>query len=155
MREYSILGNIAVSMKKQRCIWDFNSFVELCTNAAKNIQPLLMEPHDFYKFVGGQRARKSKYVTLPQLSDIREVEFRRECRGFYFRCALDQDQPQYVDFLKPSFNIENVPEHNEGPRGITSEKKAGILKLIPANKAGFWTELPVNDKSTDLVTEFN
>ena len=150
----SIHGNIATAMKRQRHVTDFMDFVELCANSTKKIECILMNPCDFYKFESGQRSRQSKNVKLPQLNQVRELKFQKGCRGFFYRAELDDHEECYVDFLKPSFKLENEPKKMESPRGISQAKKDGILKLVPAIKARFWMDLPTNDSSNDLVSEF-
>ena len=62
-----------------------------------------------------------------------------------------------VDFLKKKHDVHSAVATQESPRGVSKKKKDCIMKIlkgIPATKLKFWSELPVNDNSTDLVEEF-
>ena len=61
-----------------------------------------------------------------------------------------------MDFLKPKFNEKVYPKSHEAARGIPLKKKKGILKIlshVSSAKTKFFSDLHVNDDSSDLVGE--
>lgn len=63
-----------------------------------------------------------------------------------------------IDFLKSQLTNQPAvlePVRNQKTRGITLERKTGILKkranIIPENRLLFSQNLPVNDASVDLI----
>ena len=150
MRADSVHGCIGKRMKKCEEIITFDDFVQLCSQAGKNIRPIVMTPQDFTNFVDGHRQR-GKNVEIPQLSQVCTVMFRKGSRSFWFKTSFQDAEFKECNFLRPRFNLASPPTARESARGISTKKKEGILKLI---KHKFWADLPVNDSSRDLVHEF-
>ena len=115
-----------------------------------------MQHTDFYIFPDMHRSRQSKKVKLPKLAEIREVRFEKDSTDLIFKLELDGEEDR-VAFLKPKVDINAPIPTSEAPRGISSTKKNGILKLIQTiapPKQKFWHDLSVNDETADLVSSF-
>ena len=135
MRADSVHGSIAIKMKK-KTIHTFDDFVQVCQEAGKKIKPVAMHYSDFYKFVAAQKSRQSKKTTLPKLSQICEVEFRKGTKSMHFKHSFD-DPSTEVEILKQDFVTNEEPAKLHKPRGLSQEKKKDILSLIstfPASK---------------------
>lgn len=149
MKADSVHGLIGRKMKKAAEILTFDDFVDLCDKAGKNIHPITLNEHDFYNFVAMQRARKTKNVTLPLLSNICQVCFKKGSKKLFYKRNFDEESYSEADFLRPSFDVHTMPLVHSEARGIPSSKKDGILKLIrvvqSSSKLKFWTDLPVSD----------
>ena len=144
-------------MKLSPEILTFDDLTKLVDGSSKKTVVILMNVDDFYNFVPGQRARSTKNVQIPKLCDVVEVKFVRGSRMMYFKCRHDTDEYVGVEFLKPRFSLDPFPEKVRIPRGISTKKKEGILRIlghVDALKRKFYVELFVNDKSEDLVTNF-
>ena len=64
------------------------------------------------------------------------------------------DKEKKVGFLKQTTDLSKPLTVSDGPRGINTAKKTGLMKLVtsfPASKQKFWHELAVNDDNPDLV----
>ena len=154
MRADSVHGVLGRKLKKTPNVYTFEDFVELCATSGKSFKPTVMHFDDFYHFTDGHRARQSKKVTIPTLSQIAVVTFQKGSRSLWYKSEFDGDETTEVDFLRPKFDINVIPEKKDSARGITKKKKDVILKLassFPPAKKKFWLDLPVNDASSDLV----
>ena len=156
MRADSVHGSIGKALKSEEIVPDFDNFVDLCNGSSKSIKSVVLHPNDMYQFVDGHRCRSNKKVKLPLLASIVAVKFCKNSRSLFYKSDFD-GQYEEVDFLKKKHDIHTVAATQEGPRGVARKKKESIIKIlkgIPATKLKFWSELPVNDNSTDLVEEF-
>ena len=154
----SIHGVIGKKMRACPEIISFKDLTNLVENSSKKTTVVNMNVNDFYDFKAGQRARNSRKVQIPKLCDIVEVKFVKESRLMYFKCTHDTNEYEGVDFLKPRYPLTPFPEQIRVPRGITSKKKQGILRIlghVDALKRKFYDELFVNDQVEDLVSEFD
>ena len=79
MRADSVHGKIGTKMRRTPNVYTFSDFVEMCHESASAIKPVSMQVGDFYEFLDGHRSRQTKRstVTIPQLNDISEVEFKK------------------------------------------------------------------------------
>ena len=76
-----------------------------------------MQLSDFYHFSDGHRSRQTIKVTLPQIQQILEIEFKKGSRSMWQKQELDESLSTEVDFLRPKFKIESIPASLEHPRG--------------------------------------
>ena len=115
-----------------------------------------MKVDDFYDLKPGNRARNTKNITLPKLCEIVEVKFVEGSRMMYFKRSHDTNEYEEVEFLKSRFPLVPFPEKLHVPRGVTSKKKEGILRILGhALKRKYYGDLFVNDSAEDLVTQFD
>ena len=70
MRADSVHGVIGKRMKATPEIITFDDLVNLISASSARIKTLEMKIDDFYAFKAECRARSSKYVTIPKLSDV-------------------------------------------------------------------------------------
>ena len=138
MKADSVHGVLGGKLKKTPNVYTFDDFVELCAKSGKNFKPVVMHFDDFYQFADGHRARQSKKVNIPTLSQIAMVTFRKGSRSLWYKSEFEGDETTEVDFLRPKFDIEATPEKKNSARGITTKKTDCILKLAssfpPAKK---------------------
>ncbi|KAH9641233.1 hypothetical protein HF086_003220 [Spodoptera exigua] len=76
----------------------------------------------------------------------------------FAKTSHDDNNMIEIDFLKTKLIKQSAipePERNQNARGITQERKTGIIRklgdIIPPNRLLFWENLPVNDESVDLT----
>jgi len=155
MKADSIHGSIGKKLKKQAEILTFPDFVDLVDSSSKFLKPVVLGTADFYEFSAENRTRKTKNVTLPLLTNICSVTFKKDSRLMFFKTDFSQEDTA-VDFLKPKFNVSSsFPSPHTKHRGISSSKRDGILQLlkeVPSTKKKFWLELTTCETSRDLVT---
>ncbi|GFR97838.1 U-box domain-containing protein 16 [Elysia marginata] len=94
-----------------------------------------------------------------KLASIVVAQFRRGHRSLFYKTSHREDSPFVcADFLKKKANIHHIPDGRKTSRGISTSKKAGILKvlcpLMPKSRNVFWERIPVNDEAADLIAEF-
>ena len=94
-----------------------------------------------------------------KLSNMAVVQFRRGARSLFYKKAHGSDSPFLTaEFLKKKSDLSVLPEDRSSPRGITAQKKDGIVKnvcpLMPRSRALFWEQLPTNDGAVDLINSF-
>ena len=73
--------------------------------------------------------------------------------NMYYKTSFESEIIEF-DYLRPRFSPTAFPERVLLPRGISSEKKNGIincLKGVPKAKLCFWTSLIINEESRDLA----
>ena len=156
MRADCVHGSIGKRMKKTPEINNFEDFVDICDKSSSLIKPVVLHHTEFYKFPEIHRARTSKKVKLPKLCDISVAKFVKGSKELSYKREFDGEE-ESVAFLKLKADLTKEVPVMEAPRGIHSNKKTGIIKLIqslPPAKQKFWHELGVNDESTDLVSSF-
>ena len=117
-----------------------------------------MKIDDFYAIKAECRARSSKYVTIPKLSDVAEVKFVRDSRLMYLKKSHSDEEYQGIDFLRSKYGEVQLPAKLRDPRGLSSKKKDGILKIlghVAPLKRKFYGDLVANDNAQDLVSRFD
>jgi hypothetical protein len=141
-------------------VYDFNDFCEVVQGSnGGRIDVQVMKNCDFRNFSAQTSAAMLKRRDRPLLSDITEVQFRRESRVLWYK--KDRlDVYQEFDFLKKKFAMAMPSDllRPKGPRGVTSSKKKDIIQklcpMMPDSRCLFWKKLPVNDSSSDLIGNF-
>ena len=89
-----------------------------------------MDIDDIFDIKKDNKARSTKKVVIPLLSEIVEVEFRQGRREMFVKKSFNDEQHAGIDFLKPKVNInDDLICRRKKRRGITSVKKPGILKV--------------------------
>ena len=124
--------------------------------SGSRISVVEMGVDDFYHFKAGNRARNTKKIELPLLSNVVEVHFVKGSRSLYYKCSHDTEEYTGVDFLRCKFSLQPLPDRQSISRGISSRKKEGILKIlghVDALRRKFFTDLRSNDAAEDLVTQ--
>ena len=149
---------IGKRMKHTPEIVSFKELTNLVNLSGSRIEVLEMNIDNFYIFKAGSRARSTKKIQLPLLSDILEVKFVKGSRLLYYKCCHESEEYTGVDFLKVKFELDPLPQCLTTPRGIPTKKKDGILQILKhvgALRRTFYSDLRCNDTSEDLVTEFD
>lgn len=156
MRADSVHGSIGKRWKMRTTeVRNFEELVDLCDKSAAVIKPVEMHYTDFYAFKDEHRSRQSKKVTLPKLQNISVAKFTKSSRLLAYQEEFGGEFSE-VDFLKPKWPLVVDIPVADNPRGITKSKRDKLVKLadsFPPAKRKFWMDLPVNDSSSDLVTE--
>ena len=158
MKADTVHGVIGKRMKRTPEIVTFKELTSLVSSSSSRISMIEMNVDDFYKYLPGNRARNTKNVRLPKLSDIVEVKFAKDSRLMYYKGSHEENEYTGVDFLKVKFDVNCFPEKLRVPRGISSKKQAGIVQIlshVDPLKRKFYTELYINDASEDLVSRFD
>ena len=158
MRADSVHGVIGKKMKATPEIVTFEDLVQLISQASARIKVLEMNISDFYAFKAENRARSSKFVKMPKLSEAVEVKFVRESRLMYMKRAHEHTEYEGIDFLRPKVATNQLPEKLRDARGLSSKKKAGIMKIlghVAPLKRKFYGDLAENDNAQDLVSRFD
>ena len=126
-------------------------------NASARIKVLDMNVDDFYPFKAENRAQSSKFVRMLKISEAVEVKRVRESRLMYLKRAHEDTEYERIDFLRPKANINELPEKCRAARGVSSKKKAGIMKILghvaPLKRK--FDDLIENDSAQDLVSRFD
>ncbi|CAH2088927.1 unnamed protein product [Euphydryas editha] len=148
-------------LKKAQKVYDFSDFidcVQLANSGKVNVKP--MEISDFYKYKDHSSQYKlKKCEKRTYLKDIVCIEVQRNSMKLFAKTTYDDNNMIEIDFLKTKLVKESTiipePERNQKARGITQERKTGILRklsnIIPHNRLLFWENLPVNEESVDLT----
>lgn len=146
-------------LQRAKKVYDFADFidcVQLANSEKVNVKP--MEVSDFCKYLDHSSQYKlKKCEERIYLKDVVCVEAHRHNMNLFVKTAHDGNVIE-IDFLKAKlikqFSIPDAVQ-NTMPRGITQDRKAGILRklsdIIPKNRLQFWQNLPVNDDSIDLI----
>ena len=154
MRADSVHGSIGRRLNRCSEVRNFDEFVEISDKSAKAIKPICLLPSDNYKYSKMHRTRSSKAVVLPKLGEISVAKFEKGSRELIYKLTFAGEEKK-VQFLKKTTDLTKSIPVLEGPRGINTVKKSGLIKLIksfPASKQKFWHDLVVNDENPDLVT---
>ena len=158
MAEDSVHGRIGTLMRKKESIYNFDDFIDICRNSGKTMYPICMNLEDFYKFNSGCRTRTARgQRDLPLLSDLCEVKFTKHLSVMQYKSSFTQEKYNECFFLRPNFDLFQLPEAIQEPRGLSTSKHSGIMKVMvdaatPSNKMRFWKKLMLNDEVADLVT---
>ncbi|KAL1502881.1 hypothetical protein ABEB36_007959 [Hypothenemus hampei] len=138
---------VEMSLKKQKKVYDFADF-EMCVSRANSgrVNVRTTNQKDFLCWKDYSSLYKLAHATpRPILRAMTEVTVTR---GKYTICYKND----FDDF-------SHCPPAIDHPRGITEEKKNGILKnlltLIPSNRHSFWKNLPTTNNVTDLSIDFD
>ena len=76
----------------------------------------------------------------------------------YVKYTHSSEEYEGVDFLKQKVKLDGFPAKLRQPRGVSTKKKEGILRImshVDPLKRKFYGDLFVNDRSEDLVTRFD
>jgi len=111
-------GSIGQKLKKQAEVLTVHNFVD---SAGKSVKPVVLEIADFHEVTGENTTRKTKHVSLPLLSTICCVTFRKDSLLMFNKTDFDQEE-QSVDFLKPKCDVKIFTPSHGIPRGIKSSK---------------------------------
>lgn len=147
-------------LQKAKKVYDFSDFID-CVQLANSGKVIVkpMEINNFHKYKDHSSQYKlKKCEERTYIKDIVCVEVQRKSMNLFVKTDHDNSNMTEIDFLKTKlikqYNIPE-PETNQKARGITQERKTGILKklgdLIPQNRLLFWENLPVNEESVDLT----
>ena len=142
-------------MKSMDKVYDFEDFVK-CISEVGEVS--VMQPTNFYSFQNGLSESQASKKSRPLLADIYTVEFHQGSLDMFFKQKRVKEF-KTAQFLKAKSKqgIKDMPKQQQENRGITSKKKKAILSnlssLMPVNCRPFFERLPINENSTDLVTE--
>ena len=76
----------------------------------------------------------------------------------YLKRAHKDTEYERIDFLRFKAKINELPEKCLSARGVSLNKKAGIMKIfrhVAPLKRKFYDDLVENDSAQDLVSRFN
>ena len=120
-----------------------------------------MNLEDFYEFNSGCRTRSARGQSdLLLLSDLCEVKFTSHLSLMQYKSYFTQQKCKECFFLRPSYDLFQLPEARHEPRGLSTSKHSGIMKVMvdaatPSNKMRFWEELMLNHELQTSVTHVN
>ena len=152
--------SVEKEMKEIDKVYDFQDFIS-CVSKAGNVY--IMKHTDFYNFEKGLSESKVSKSTRPLLSNVYMTKFQRGKTFLYYRLYDDIDESG--QFCEANYRIKrtknmimkgnNLVKAQTENRGINAKKKETIFKklsvLIPANKPLFYSTLPENETTVDLV----
>ena len=122
-------------LQKAKKVYDFSDFidcVQLANSGKVNVKP--MEISDFYKYKDHSSQYKlKKCEERTYLKDIVCVEVQRNSMKLFARTKHDDNNMIEIDFLKTKLIKRSAipePERNQIARGITQERKTGILRKL-------------------------
>jgi hypothetical protein len=145
-------------MKK---VYDFADFVDAIRRSnSGNVVIKEMGCSDFSDWLDlSSRSKIAQTTPKPALADMVHVVFERGNRTLKYRNSF-LDEFTTLDFLQARYlKAKTLPKPavRQANRGVPAAKKRDILqklgKVIPANRIGFWKDLPVSDASVDLAFE--
>ena len=142
-------------MRKLKKVEDFEDFVGIVNKCG---QAVVMKYDDFFQIPRG--VSTAKYAkNKPKLEVIQVVKFVRGSEKMFWKTSHNQTDLQSALFLQKKYakDIGNDFQCNDRTRGVYSEKKENIVKLLcphmKIQRQTFWYELVINDTSVDLITE--
>ena len=142
-------------MRKKKNVEDFQDF---CDIVDKSGQALVMKYDDFYLVPRG--VSQGKYASgKPLMDDIQVCKFEKGSQNMFWKTRYDQKDYMEAVFLqkKVAKALGNDYAKIGVPRGVYPPKKENIVNVLcpflNANRRKFWEDLPVNEKSVDLVAE--
>ena len=115
----NIHASIGNKMKDSPKIPTYGDYVTLCENAGNNIEAVELDIDDIFDIKKGNRARSTKKVVIPSLSEIVEIEFRNGRREMFVKKSFNDEQHTAIDFLKPKVNINDLICRRKKRRGVT------------------------------------
>lgn len=137
---------ITANWKKAAEIVDFEDLQKLIESLHKCNTVISLQTNDFLLFQNGCSS------TVPKLSDIRTVQFRKGSNKMFYKSDLEQEEFRELSVLRKNF-ILSLPDKLPSCRGVNSKKKDMILKeLLPymaPRKQIFWQNLSTSE-SDDL-----
>ena len=152
-------GRIEQHLTRKNKVYDFKDFLDSVKDAACDL--LELQYSDFANWESGV----SMY-TLNKLGENRPYRRDIVCVKFVKGSEMMAYQKSFgaeyisVPIIKTSFSLQTdcKSKNRSKPRGILPAKKSKIidklLPLMPKSRRLFWLELPTNDKSSDLETNF-
>ena len=111
---------------------------------------------DFYEFNSGCRTRTARgQGDQFLLNDLCEVKFTSHLSVMQYKSSFTQQKYIECFFLRQSHDLFQRPEARHEPRGLSTSKHSGIMKVMvdaatPAKKMRFWKKLTLNDEVADF-----
>ena len=118
----AVHGNIGNKMKKASIILTYDDFVTLCKKASFKINPVQLQPSDFYDFESKIRSRQTGNLVLPELANICEARFEKGSEFLYYRLTFETEELTGTPFFKAKTNVKNFPNAGSSARGISGSK---------------------------------
>lgn len=164
----SIHAAITKKINKSPDLYDFDDFVRIISESHKNLQVYELNHSDFIIFDNELKLKTP--VPNFNVQKLKIVEFRRGYSDIFAKNDYNQQNFTSLHFcnkkfqniltttIKESFSkdiLVDVPRQ-EAPRGISSEKKAALLKLtscMPQSRRKFYDDLVVTENIVDLDNE--
>ena len=139
-------------MKRRVNVYDFDDFVECIKTAGADV--IVPSYGDFRCFVGEDSKAKLAKPGRPKLADVSVAQFRRGSRMVHYK--VDHTDPEFreFDYLLSKHKLNTLPAGRTKPRGISEDKKSGIIQnlctLMPVTRTAFWDNIAVGSEN-DLV----
>nr|CAH7745499.1 unnamed protein product [Callosobruchus chinensis] len=141
------------SMKKFNKIYDFDDFKKAISHAnSSKVDVLEMDLKDFYEWKDLSSKFKLKKEKV-YLHDIVQIVAKRGTMNIFYKNEYE-GQLVLLNFLNSKFIKSGIPtpDQQSTNRGISSERRDGIIKLIrgtnsviPTNRFQFWENIPLED----------
>nr|CAH7712409.1 unnamed protein product [Callosobruchus chinensis] len=141
------------SMKKFNKIYDFDDFKKAISHAnSSKVDVLAMDLKDFYEWKDLSSKFKLKKEKV-YLHDIVQIVAKRGTMNIFYKNEYE-GQLVLLNFLNSKFIKSGTPtpDQQSTNRGISSERRDGIIKLIrgtnsviPTNRFQFWENIPLED----------